>query len=73
MGKLLMCTMRTKSAEAAGDGTAGAIVTAANVEVARSHRLRRQRYNWLVWMPAARATSDAIAPGSSDSTRPFVI
>jgi hypothetical protein len=55
------------AAEAAGDGTAGAIVTAANVEVARSHRLRRQRYNWLVWMPAARATSDAIAPGSSDA------
>src|SRR5262245_34900741 len=52
-----------------GGPAAGAIVTAANVEPlpARPHRSRRQRYNWLVWMPAARATSDAIAPGSSDA------
>jgi hypothetical protein len=54
---------------AADAPVAGAIATAANLEVGpdRSHKSRRQRYNWLVWIPAARATSDAIAPRSSDA------
>src|SRR5579863_4907838 len=31
----------------------------------RSQSCWRQRNNWLVWIPAARATSEATAPGSS--------
>ena len=32
---------------------------------AAPHNCCRQRNSWLVWIPAARATSDATAPGSS--------
>src|SRR5262245_8895231 len=62
-------SISTAPAVATGGTGAGAIVTAANVNSppARLHRSRRQRYNWLVWIPAARATSDAIAPGSSEA------
>jgi hypothetical protein len=49
-----------------GAGSA-AIVTglnAAGIRV-RSQSCWRHRNNWLVWIPAARATSEAIAPGTS--------
>src|SRR5215467_6730839 len=65
------------SIEPAASGTAGtignegagsaAIVTGLNAAgtCARSQSCWRHRNNWLVWIPAARATSEAIAPGSS--------
>jgi hypothetical protein len=31
----------------------------------RSQSCWRHRNNWLTWIPAARATSEALAPGSS--------
>src|SRR5437660_5595731 len=45
----------------------GAIVTAAKPGAARArpHSSCRHRYSWLAWIPASRATADAIAPGSS--------
>src|SRR6516162_8882784 len=43
----------------------GTIATGVNAGAgARSHSCCRHRNNWLVWIPAARATSEAIAPGS---------
>src|SRR5215470_9855385 len=65
------------SIEPAGSGTAGtignegagsaAIVTGLNAAgtCARSQSRWRHRNNWLVWIPAARATFEALAPGSS--------
>src|SRR5262245_43899468 len=43
-----------------------AIVTAAKPAVARAgpHSCCRQRYSWLAWIPASRATAEATAPGS---------
>ena len=40
--------------------------TAAKPGVARArpHSSCRQRYSWLAWIPASRATADATAPGS---------
>src|SRR5436190_14912603 len=52
-----------------GDAGAGsaAIVTGLNAAgtCARSQSCWRHRNNWLTWIPAARATSEALAPGSS--------
>src|SRR6516165_9273681 len=43
----------------------GAIATGVNAGAgASSHSCCRHRNNWLVWIPADRATSEAIAPGS---------
>src|SRR5580704_1892792 len=53
------------SAEAGNPGSA-AITTGLNAAGvgARSQSCWRQRNNWLVWIPAARAISEATAPGS---------
>src|SRR5882672_2993371 len=52
-----------------GDTGAGsaAIATALNAAgtCTRSQSCWRHRNNWLTWIPAARATSEALAPGSS--------
>src|SRR5215470_6174052 len=65
------------SIEPVGSGTAGtignegagsaAIATGLNAAgtCVRSQSCWRHRNNWLVWIPAARATSEAIAPGSN--------
>lgn len=47
----------------------GPIVTAAKPAAARTspHSSCRQRYSWLAWIPASRATADATAPGSIDA------
>ena len=51
-----------------GDIAPGSRVTATGLNAAgicaHSHSCWRQRNNWLVWIPAARATSEATAPGS---------
>src|SRR5215216_191232 len=51
----------------ASGGASVATATAANAGTARrrSHNSRRQRYNWLTWIPDCRAIYDATAPGSS--------
>jgi hypothetical protein len=48
------------------DTASGTTATGANPGVQRAgpHSCCRQRNNWLEWIPAARATSDATAPGS---------
>lgn len=56
--------------DVAGAGPAPASGTIATSEkptepTAGQHNCCRQRNNWLVWIPAARATSDATAPGAS--------
>jgi hypothetical protein len=45
---------------------AGSDTTAENAAASRAgpHSCCRHRNNWLTWIPAARATSDATAPGS---------
>ena len=48
---------------ASGPGVIATGLNAAGTWV-RSHSCWRQRNNWLVWIPAARATSEATAPGS---------
>src|SRR5580692_7168633 len=56
------------SATAGADAASGSGVIATGLNAAgtwaRSHSCWRQRNNWLVWIPAARATSEATAPGS---------
>src|ERR1700735_5148731 len=51
-----------------GETAAGSGVTATGLNTAgiciRSQSCWRQRNSWLVWIPAARATSEATAPGS---------
>jgi hypothetical protein len=56
------------SGKGGGDPTPGSgnIATGENAGGdADRHSSCRQRNNWLVWIPAARATSEATAPGSS--------
>src|ERR1051326_8168521 len=52
---------------AADAAAAGTIATGENVSraPAGAHSCCRHRNNWLVWIPAARATSEADAPGAS--------
>jgi hypothetical protein len=56
------------SATAGADAASGSGVIATGLNAAgtwvRSHSCWRQRNNWLVWIPAARAISEATAPGS---------
>src|SRR5205807_5028971 len=49
------------------DAASGTIATGEKPADAAAgpHSCCRQRNSWLVWIPAARATSDATAPGSS--------
>src|SRR5262245_39368379 len=49
----------------AGAGSATAIGLNAAAICTRSQSCWRHRNNWLTWIPAARATSEALAPGSS--------
>src|SRR5258705_7594680 len=52
-----------------GDAGAGSAAIATGLNAAgictRSQSCWRHRNNWLTWIPAARATSEALAPGSS--------
>src|SRR5262245_60698066 len=59
----------TSIVDVTGPGTpaSGTIATGAKLAelAAGPHSCWRQRNSWLVWIPAARATSDATAPGAS--------